>query len=87
MANKKVKFTFKANKEYHTVYVAGDFTEWQDHPIMMKKGRGNSWSALTPMAQGEHEYKFIVDGEWMLDPSANRRSNNIGSENSVIKVD
>ncbi|MFA4967946.1 MAG: glycogen-binding domain-containing protein [Candidatus Margulisiibacteriota bacterium] len=87
MANKKVKFTFKSNEEYKSVYVAGDFTDWQDQPIMMKKGRGNVWTALAPMAEGEHEYKFIADGQWMLDPGAPRKSNNIGSDNSVIRVD
>jgi len=87
MEQKKAKFTLKSDQSYKSVYVAGDFTDWQDHPIMMKKGRGNTWSALAPMASGEHEYKFIADGQWMLDPAAPRRSNNIGSENSVIRVD
>ena len=87
MAEKKVKFTFKSDQIFKTVYVAGDFTDWQDNPIMMKKSRGNTWTAIATMAEGEHEYKFIVDGQWMLDPDAPRRSNNIGSENSVIRVD
>ncbi len=84
---KKVKFMFKADRDFNTVYVAGDFTNWQDRPIMMKKGKGQTWSALAPMTPGEHEYKFIVDGEWLLDPSASHRSNNMGSENSIIRVD
>ena len=87
MAEKKVKFMFKSGENYQSVYIAGDFTEWQSQPIMMKKGRGNTWTALAPMTSGEHEYKFIADGQWMLDPGAPHRPNNIGSENSVIRVD
>jgi 5'-AMP-activated protein kinase regulatory beta subunit len=87
MAEKQVRFTFKSGQQYKTIYVAGDFTNWQDQPIMMRKGRGNTWTALAPMTTGEHEYKFIVDGQWMLDPDAPHRSNNIGSENSIIRVD
>ncbi len=82
-----MKFMFKTDKEFKTVYVAGDSTDWQDNPIMMKKGRGNTWTAIAPITQGEHEYKFIADGEWMLDPNAKHKLNNIGSENSVIRVD
>ena len=84
---KKVKLTFKAGQNFNSVYVAGDFTGWQDNPITMKKNRDGSWSALAPMTPGEHEYKFIADGQWMLDPNAPSRVNNIGSENSIIRVD
>jgi len=87
MAEKMVKFTFKSGENYKSVYIAGDFTDWQSQPVMMKKGRGNTWTALAPMTPGEHEYKFIADGQWMLDPGAPHRANNIGSENSVIRVD
>ncbi|KAF0133599.1 MAG: hypothetical protein FD145_1215 [Candidatus Saganbacteria bacterium] len=87
MENKMVKFTYKSNKDYKTVFLAGDFTNWQDNPVMMKKGKGNTWFALAPLNKGEHEYKFIVDGQWMTDPSASRKPNNIGSENSIINVD
>lgn len=85
--DKKVKFMFKADQELKTVYLAGDFTDWQDHPIMMKKSKSGAWTALAPMTTGEHEYKFIADGQWMLDPHAPHRKNNIGSDNSVIRVD
>lgn len=87
MAEKQVKFMFKSGDQFKSVYVAGDFTGWQDQPIMMRRGRGNTWTAIAPMTPGEHEYKFIADGQWMLDPNASHRPNNIGSENSVIRVD
>jgi 1,4-alpha-glucan branching enzyme len=84
---KKVKLSFKGDHEFKSVFVAGDFTDWQSHPITMKKNRDGSWTTLAPMTPGVHEYKFIADGQWMLDPAAPRRTNNIGSENSIIRVD
>jgi Glycogen recognition site of AMP-activated protein kinase len=38
------------------------------------------------LAEGEHEYKFLVDGQWMHDPTEPVIDNGIGSKNNVISV-
>jgi enterochelin esterase-like enzyme len=65
-----------------SVYVTGSFCGW-DIPGYELSRNGNGWSAEIPnFPHGEHEYKFIVDGNWIPDPlnvSVQR-----GSENSII---
>lgn len=77
MAGKRIKFMFKGDKEYKTVYLAGDFTDWGDNAIVMNKNKQGAWTYTKSLTPGEHEYKFIADGAWIPD----------GTENSVIRVD
>lgn len=47
------------------VRLAGDFTRW--HPVSMRK-RGDAYSVTVPATLGSHEYRFLVNGEWIADP-------------------
>ena len=39
------------------------------------------------IARRNHEYRFIIDGEWLEDPSADtKQPNAFGSYNSVVSV-
>jgi 1,4-alpha-glucan branching enzyme len=78
------KFSVKANGS-KKVAVAGDFTKWQ--PVEMRKQKDGSYSATVPLAAGSHEYKFILDGQWVVDPDNNAWSlNPYGTLNSVVQV-
>jgi len=69
------------------VGVAGDFNSWNPASLTAKKDRNGLWKATASMPYGTYEYKFVVDGNWILDPKCSRRStNNLGSENSVLVV-
>ena len=68
------------------VYLAGDFNEWnpRSHRMFKREGYFKRKLKLEP---GAHEYKFVVDGEWITDPTAaEQRANGFGSLNSVIRV-
>jgi len=42
------------------------------------------WRCEVPLAPGRHEYLFLVDGEWMLDPEADELcSDGDGAQNCV----
>ena len=45
-------------------------------------------SAVVELEPGSHQYKFLVDGEWRLDPSSGEATvdNGLGSCNNVITV-
>jgi peroxiredoxin len=49
-----------------TVEVAGDFTGWLPVPLYRSSGEFLRHVAIPA---GRHHYMFIVDGEWVLDPS------------------
>ena len=82
----KQTFRFTSSRAT-TVLLAGDFTQWQAHPIAMKKGKDGVWIATVELQPGKHNYRFIVDGEWADDPDCTVRvPNPYGSENMVRQV-
>lgn len=87
MAGKRMKFIFKGDKEYRTVFLAGDFTDWDKNAIVMDKKKSGEWTYTKSLTFGEHEYKFIADGEWLPDPKGQKKRNEQGIENSVIRVE
>jgi type 1 glutamine amidotransferase len=46
------------------------------------------YSITLVLPKGSHEYKFIINGNWVVDPECqNWVRNSLGTLNSVIKVD
>ena len=68
---KTCNHTFTYNGAASTVVVAGDWTDWQNHPVSLTQSPANVWTGTFPLVPGAHEYKFILDGSnWIQDPSA-----------------
>jgi hypothetical protein len=70
------------------VAVAGDFNGWNPEatPLDNADGRG-SFTATVPLPRGDHQYMFVVDGEWVTDPAAaERRPDGFGRENAVLRL-
>lgn len=51
-----------------SVEIAGDFNHW--HPFPMAKSVDGWWLAQIELPHGHHQYRFLVDGQPMLDPHA-----------------
>lgn len=51
-----------------SVVVAGDFNGWRTDDFLTKDETG-IWSKKFKVKPGVYQYKFIVDGKWMLDPA------------------
>ncbi|TCP26946.1 AMP-activated protein kinase-like protein [Tenacibaculum skagerrakense] len=66
--NQKVQFYLEGNLEANKVILTGSFNDWSESSYEMKKAE-NGWTFSTRLPYGKHHYKFIVDGEWMTDPS------------------
>jgi 1,4-alpha-glucan branching enzyme len=70
-----------------SVMLVGDFTQWQEQGIPMKKGKDGIWGASVELAPGKHNYRFIIDGEWSDDPECTLRvPNPFGTQNMVRQV-
>jgi len=83
----EVTFTLK-HSGAHAVYLCGDFNQWTPGTLpLARSSGGDCWERRLILPTGVHQYKFVVDGEWMADP-ANRREarNSFGSVNSVLEV-
>jgi len=71
-----------------TVQLAGSFSAWEQNAVALKKMKDGFWKTSVTLAPGEHEYLFLVDGQWMIDPDClNRRPNPFGTENCVRHVE
>ncbi len=80
-------FVFKLSgyRDAEKVFLAGNFNAWNPDELLMEK-KAEGWSLSYVLAPGNYEYKFIVDGQWMVDP-ANRLSTGYGNfENSLLVV-
>jgi 1,4-alpha-glucan branching enzyme len=83
---KKIEFRVKAPSA-NWVGIAGDFNAWNPSSLTAKKDKVGIWKAVAEVSKGTHEYKFVIDGAWIADPSCSRRTvNSFGSENSVLVV-
>ncbi|MCX7951026.1 MAG: alpha-amylase family glycosyl hydrolase [Clostridiales bacterium] len=82
----KVIFRYK-NPNANAVYLAGDFNGWDSTKDAMVKGANGVWTIELNLNPGEYGYKFVVDGNWVTDPSnPNQADNGLGGKNSVVKV-
>ena len=79
------RFILKPDNGAKKVQVAGDFTNWR--PVEMQKQKTGTYAATVPVPAGNHEYKFIVDGQWIVDPDNNAWAlNPYGTLNSVAQI-
>ena len=82
----KVTFSYRA-PQAQRVLLAGDFTEWQQAPLGMKKSKDGVWTKTAALAPGRYEYRLLVDGQWCDDPECpTRQPNQFGGENCVCVV-
>lgn len=69
------------------VAVAGEFNDWNPAETPMHRNEHDGWAVKIPLPAGRHEYRFVVDGEWVSDPNARESvPNPFGTANSVITV-
>jgi len=50
------------------VYITGDFNRWARVP--MNHRADGWWYVQITLCHGHHQYRFIIDGKPLLDPSA-----------------
>ena len=80
------RFYLPNYKGSRNVYVAGSFNDWNPNGIRMQK-IPSGWAVNLFLREGTHAYKFIVDNEWILDPTNNvQRPDGMGHENSFLSI-
>ena len=84
---KPVQFEIQAGN-VSQVYLAGSFNNWNPHEIALAPVNGDGLFRTTlKLPQGRYEYKFVVNDNWTIDPSAVESvPNGLGDQNSVIMV-
>ena len=67
------------------VYLTGSFNNWKPDELAMEK-TGDTWVLPYTLPAGNYEYKFIVDGHWITDPTNQQTARENGQTNSFISV-
>ncbi len=83
------RVTFVYRGDAKRVEVVGDFTGWapRGHLLRELPIPNVKYYTLTFPKTARVEYKFIADGEWILDPlNPNRNDNGVGGENSFFRM-
>lgn len=79
-------FELKATSQASKVYLAGSFNNWRSDELKMKHTK-NGWQIPLYLREGSHNYKFIVDENWITDPENQRQqTDENGNINSVIGI-
>ena len=86
-ACKQVEFQLAATPGSEVV-VAGTFNNWDTKKNPMKANPDDGlYRTVIAIPPGNHEYKFVVNGKWCVDPNCTESIPNCqGSSNSVIRV-
>lgn len=85
--NKRVTFQVHADPGSQ-VSIAGDFNAWDPKANPLSDpGNTGIFSVILSLPPGSHEYKFVIDGTWCVDPNCTDWvQNSLGTLNSVRKV-
>ena len=85
---KRRRWTFILEaKDAQEVILMGDFNNWSSKKHPMQRDKNGTWNKTVMLFPGNHEYKFLVDGQWREDPSNDRLCQNcFGTYNSVINL-
>jgi len=78
-----VSFEYK-NDEASQVFVAGEFNRWDSQLWPMLRNDQGLWTTNLRLQRGIYGYKFIADGQWLLDPSNDEVVRVDGHENSKL---
>ena len=85
----KVTFTVPA-EEAKKVAVVGDFNNWKANKAsaLKKQKNGSFKGTLDLPKEGSFEYKYIIDGNYVNEPEADRYQWNdfAGGENAVLEL-
>lgn len=66
------------------VYISGTFSDWKALPMVKSHG---DFVTIIDLPEGEHQFRFFVDGEWKHDPKLkNYDDGNNGEKKNLVSV-
>ncbi len=75
-----------SNTDARSVLLSGSFNNWDEKNTQMLKDH-SGWYLPVFLPDGDYTYKFIVDGNWICDPSNSQRaSNEYNTDNSFLEI-
>lgn len=75
------------NPSAKEIYIAGDFNNWSTSSDKMTRDKTGRFKIRIRLSPGRYQYKFLVDGRWMVDQKPTTLIDNpFGTKNSVIDI-
>lgn len=79
-------FKLKGYADARIVVLAGSFNNWNESQLLFAR-EGGEWVCRIDLAPNRYTYKFIVDGNWLLDPAnPDTEEDEYGNLNSVLII-
>jgi hypothetical protein len=79
-------FRLKGHEDATVVVLTGTFNDWNQSQLLFGR-EGNDWVCRIDLDPGVYRYKFIVDGDWLLDPTnPDTAEDEAGNVNNVLEV-
>jgi hypothetical protein len=79
-------FKLKGYADARVVVLAGSFNNWNESQLLFAR-EGDEWVCRVDLAPNRYTYKFIVDGNWLLDPAnPDTEEDEYGNLNSVLII-
>jgi hypothetical protein len=79
-------FRLKGHEDASVVVLAGSFNAWNQSQLVFGR-EGSDWVCRIDLDPGVYQYKFILDGDWLLDPSnPDTAEDEAGNVNNVLEV-
>lgn len=80
------RFELKDYPSAQKVVLSGSFNNWDEEEIELQQG-DDGWFLDVFVQDGSYEYKYIIDGFWVLDPRNNQtREDGEGNTNSLLNI-
>ena len=82
----RVTFSFNAPTA-RSVFIVGDFNGWNVNGNAKLEKANGVWSKEFPLDSGTYQYRFVVDGQWLEDPTNQKTIKNpFGEHNSLLEI-
>ncbi len=79
-------FRLKGYADASVVVLAGSFNGWNQSQLLFGR-EGGEWVCRVDLDPGVYQYKFVVDGNWLLDPSnPETAEDEAGNVNNLLEV-
>ena len=89
MGNDEVVKTFTyifPHKQPNVVELSGSFDNWRKKHRLIHKPRENKFEISIKLKKGKHFYKYIVDGNWQINPNEPSEMGEDGIVNNVANL-
>ena len=79
-------FRLKGYAEASVVVLTGSFNNWNQSQLLFGR-EGGDWVCRIDLDPGVYQYKFVVDGNWLLDPTnPDTAEDEAGNVNNVLEI-